>query len=80
LFDVIDGENKDARFDEQIFAVLIAAQILTDAERGEQVVERVEEELLTAWTAIAFRRKMRITARFYPLAGLSATGLSQGTV
>ncbi len=49
LFDVIDGENKDASIrPNQIFAVSLPHAILTDAERGRKVVERVEAELLTA--------------------------------
>lgn len=48
LFDVVDGENKDAAIrPNQIFAVSLPHAILTDAERARKVVEKVETELLT---------------------------------
>jgi predicted glycogen debranching enzyme len=50
LFDVVDGENKDASIrPNQIFAVSMPHAILTDAGRARKVVERVEAELLTAF-------------------------------
>ncbi|MCY7347103.1 MAG: amylo-alpha-1,6-glucosidase [Pyrinomonadaceae bacterium] len=49
LFDVIDGEDKDASVrPNQIFAVSLPHAILTDSDRARQVVEKVEAELLTA--------------------------------
>jgi predicted glycogen debranching enzyme len=48
LFDVIDGENKDASVrPNQIFAVSLPHAILTATARTRKVVERVEAELLT---------------------------------
>jgi len=48
LFDVIDGETKDASVrPNQIFAASLPHAILTGAERARKVVERVEAELLT---------------------------------
>ncbi len=48
LFDVVDGENKDAAIrPNQIFAVGLPNAILTDAERAQKVVEKVEADLLT---------------------------------
>ena len=48
LFDVIDGDEKDASVrPNQIFAVGLPHAILTDAEKARKVVEKVEAELLT---------------------------------
>jgi predicted glycogen debranching enzyme len=48
LFDVVNGDAKDASVrPNQIFAVSLPHQILTDAERTRKVVEKVERELLT---------------------------------
>jgi len=50
LFDVIDGETKDASVrPNQIFAASLPHAILTDPERARKVVEKVEAELLTAF-------------------------------
>jgi predicted glycogen debranching enzyme len=49
LFDVVDGENKDASVrPNQIFAVSLPNAILTDAEKARKVLEKVESELLTS--------------------------------
>ncbi|MCY7374472.1 MAG: hypothetical protein LH472_00665, partial [Pyrinomonadaceae bacterium] len=48
LFDVIDGENRDASVrPNQIFAISLPHRILDDEEKSRQVVEKVETELLT---------------------------------
>ncbi len=48
LFDVIDGDVKDASVrPNQIFAVSLPNAILDDAEKAKKVVEKVEDELLT---------------------------------
>ena len=50
LFDVVNGEMKDASVrPNQIFAVSLPHQILTDVDKARQVVEQVEAELLTAY-------------------------------
>ena len=48
LFDVVDGETKDASIrPNQIFAASLPHAILSNPERARKVVERVEAELLT---------------------------------
>jgi predicted glycogen debranching enzyme len=50
LFDVIDGEAKDASVrPNQIFAVSLPHAILTDADKARLVIEKVEAELLTPY-------------------------------
>ncbi len=50
LFDVVDANFKDAAIrPNQIFAVSLPNQILTDADKAGKVVERVEKDLLTPY-------------------------------
>ena len=66
LFDVVDGENKDASVrPNQIFAVSLPHAILDDADKRRKVVERVEAELLTPFGLRSLSPKDKNYRPFY---------------